>query len=1041
MRPLKLKMQAFGPYAKTEWIDFTELGNRTMFVIAGETGAGKTTIFDAISYAIYGVASGDDRITDDLRSHLAHPDLLTEVEFEFSLHDKIYKIIRSPKQLKKKVKTDGYTEINSKAELFILHNQEFEQIAFTLSEVDQMMRQIIGLDKEQFRQILMIPQGEFRKLLVSDSKEKERILQKLFSTHMYSKIEETLKKKNNELIESIKEHKRDENRYFSMIQAVYNETLIQYLNEEILEYHLLMPLIEEEAKKQLEHAQILKTEVKLKEDEITLVNKQHALSSELVKKFDTLQELQMELENLQKLEEHIKNQIILVDLIEKAQILQPEEEIGRNLKRTVDRISLNLEEKNKELTISNKQLENLAVQLEKHLTNQPEIDLQTVQLQKLLILKEEVENLDQLQEDVKRLKLKGKENEQNQQRLIQESTQLKESLEQIEHQLNGIQLQKNKVYQLDSQIKEDRKQLEQLLNFSKIDTEKKKTENLLINLKENLSVIDEKYKKVKDTFEQYDKNFKHSQAAILAVHLKEGDACPVCGSKEHPQLATSNMDHLNQEELERLKIQKEELELQYTNLTNQATNEQWKLDYYQSQLEEQLSPLNIVVEQLPELIKNLDESVKKQELELNKFKTIIATEDQLLTKRTNIKAQLVQVENHLQQLQPIIQETLIQLQIKTDQIKTLLEKLPESIQSLEEFTQVVYQLKQHIQLYTSKLEEIQQSIINEKERNTRLLEATVQMTKELEETNASLNEQRRLFKKKMEASGFFTKSDYLTAVASVDKKNSIKKEIEEYQIKNQSVTIRLNDLQNELQDKEKPDLIQLETKIAIAQLELEELQKQYMKLKQYLSTNEDACDKIKQIRQELHQIEKEYALIGELSDLASGKNPFKISFERYVLGYFLDRILVEANIRLNKMTNGRYELIRKTDLQKARGAAGLELLIIDQYSGRERHVRTLSGGESFKASLALALGLSDVVTQNAGGISMETIFIDEGFGTLDNESLNQAIDTLMEIQSSGRLVGIISHVDQLKENIDARLEVLTSTSGSYTKFVFSTTTT
>lgn len=235
---------------------------------------------------------------------------------------------------------------------------------------------------------------------------------------------------------------------------------------------------------------------------------------------------------------------------------------------------------------------------------------------------------------------------------------------------------------------------------------------------------------------------------------------------------------------------------------------------------------------------------------------------------------------------------------------------------------------------------------------------------------------------------------------------------------------------------EKPDLESLQVSLQESDDQLKLLQDQYTNLFMKKKQNEETMQKITEINENMKAIEERYKVIGHLYEISKGQNTYRITFERFVLAAFLDDILREANGRLSRMTSGRYMLLRKTDRSKGNAQSGLELLVFDQYTGQERHVKTLSGGESFKAALALALGLADVVQQYAGGVSLETMFIDEGFGTLDPESLDQAIEALIEIQSSGRLVGIISHVPELKERIDARLEVTASQSGSRTQFQF-----
>ena len=252
MRPIKLEMQAFGPYAKNEVIDFTKLGNRTMFVISGKTGSGKTTIFDGISFAIYGRASGDDRVGTDLRSHFAADEMLTEVALEFSLRDQTYYIWRSPQQQRKKTRGDGFTTAGAKAELYMVdENGNRKLLAANVRDTDEKIKEIIQLDANQFRQILMIPQGDFRKLLTSDSKEKETILQRLFNTELYKVIEEKLKEEAGTLKKHVETGVAERSRVLKGLFSHGNEQLKVALTEDVPNDALIMPLLDEIAKEML----------------------------------------------------------------------------------------------------------------------------------------------------------------------------------------------------------------------------------------------------------------------------------------------------------------------------------------------------------------------------------------------------------------------------------------------------------------------------------------------------------------------------------------------------------------------------------------------------------------------------------------------------------------------------------------------------------------------------------------------------------------------------------------------------------------------
>ena len=298
-----------------------------------------------------------------------------------------------------------------------------------------------------------------------------------------------------------------------------------------------------------------------------------------------------------------------------------------------------------------------------------------------------------------------------------------------------------------------------------------------------------------------------------------------------------------------------------------------------------------------------------------------------------------------------------------------------------------------------------------------------------------LTQERELFKTEMDRQGFASYQLYVEAKKTEEQIKLLEGQIEQFQKEDQRVDSLLSNLAYALNGIEYPDLAIIEQKIEKNEEEVKRKREMINSLEHLIKHHESILANIKTTIEKQRDVQAQYETIGHLYELSRGSNPFRITFERFVLAAFLDDILKEANVRLKRMTSGRYQLMRKVDPTRRNVQSGLELTVFDQFTGMERHVKTLSGGESFKASLALALGLAAVVQQNAGGISLETMFIDEGFGTLDPESLDQAIESLLEIQSSGRLVGIISHVPELKERIDARLEVIGRQNGSTTRFV------
>ena len=445
---------------------------------------------------------------------------------------------------------------------------------------------------------------------------------------------------------------------------------------------------------------------------------------------------------------------------------------------------------------------------------------------------------------------------------------------------------------------------------------------------------------------------------------------------------------------------------------------------------------DFVVHEL-DLVKNTVEEEKNQLFTTQK---ILEKNKQKLDRiREWLEKQETEVLLRSEQMDHITKEVndlTIQYTEKNTLLVQMNNNIPEKLQNIsafeDELQKAVHQYNELIERFDrvkQNFQQINEALVMEKARYD-------EIERQVHTSDRKLTTEREAFVSKMTEQGFNGFTTYHQAKMSEQEIHSLQQEVRSYREEYRSVSDRLHELTNLLIGIQEPDVSSLNIAFENMNHVIQELQNRYTHLFVRISENEKIVVKIETINSEIKSLEEKYQLIGHLYEMSKGQNTYRITFERYVLASFLDDILREANQRLGKMTNGRYQLLRKTDRSKGNVQSGLELLVFDQYTGQERHVKTLSGGESFKAALSLALGLADIVQQYAGGVSLETMFIDEGFGTLDPESLDQSIEALIDIQSSGRLVGIISHVPELKERIDARLEVVATKSGSTTEFHF-----
>ena len=378
--------------------------------------------------------------------------------------------------------------------------------------------------------------------------------------------------------------------------------------------------------------------------------------------------------------------------------------------------------------------------------------------------------------------------------------------------------------------------------------------------------------------------------------------------------------------------------------------------------------------------------------------------------------------------------TFAELKGKEETLKALEKDVPEDIRSLSELNARIKEKEIIILEYTKRLKEVQEKVNNTKNIIVSQEAKLTELEKLIIELEEEINNNKDKMLSKINEYEFSGYEEYSNIKQYISQGEKIDNEVKKYNENFKSLKDRRSYLKQKTEGLSYLEIDSMENEIAIKKSEIEELQNKSKEIYSVESTNSSILKEIKLIRNEFEAKEEEYKVVGELANLANGKKSPYITFERFVLASYFQEIIDAANLRLSKMTGERFILRRKEDKSKGNSQQGLELEVFDNYTGKSRHVKTLSGGESFKASLSLALGLSDVVQANAGGISLETMFIDEGFGTLDSESLDNAINSLLELQRGGRLVGIISHVPELRERIESQLEIIASQEGSTTKF-------
>lgn len=1053
MRPIRLTMTAFGPYRDVEVIDFKELNDRNLFLITGPTGAGKTTIFDAISFAMYGEASGNTRSAESLRSQFADDKVMTEVELDFELRGTSYNIHRIPKQQKPKSRGEGFTEQKSDATLTIFKDGE-NKVITGVKSVNDKIEELVGINAEQFRQIMMIPQGEFRKLLMADSTEREKVLRQLFDTSVYNAMQAKLESRAKALNSDIKGQRQLRDHEISKIAFHQDEKLKDLVEAEDKNVDEIVERTRSVISSDEKDASAISSSMKQVGDRIKseISSREKALQTN--KSIRDKEEVQKRIGQEEERSSEIEDKKKSVDLAKKAAKIVPIEE---NLKsRQVEMVSKSQEMeglKNK-IMISKAEFEKAEASLRDQ-ESQEKQDMRKTAGEESLRLRSFEEKVSKIED----LKTSVSQREKS-------FSQLDASKFENE---TKIKLFKDRTLMLRRRYEKTKDADARLLEMRAIYKEeegKKKAVDSLTRLNSEISGLfkDEKVQSVKmgdlkKSLEEFEKayrkkkiDFLMNQAAVLAKGLEEGDPCPVCGSTHHESLAKFTGSEISQDQLdadekklqkmtdeynkETIKLEKisngmDSLEKQFkAGLSELESMQDVKTDISLAScgIEERNAMLGDMLLKIGENLESIKEEGKKlgeQSKEHKKIEAEISDVEKLI-------AQLESDREKIEKEHSSSKESLVK---SKSELESIYKDVPEEIRTkeslkaaIEKSENLLFKLEADLNLARKTFDSVKLELATLQTKEEEVKKAKEKLSKEVENLKSE-------FDAKIEEYGFESKEAYESSKLTEEESAAMEAQIKSYSENLHSLKQKLSDLAEATEGASLTDTSRMDQLIELLEGETKKLIDEKSKIENRIENNRKIIGQIESINESISDKDAKNRVIGHLARIAKGDNKARMTFERYVLAAFLEDIIKAANIRLSKMTGGRYHMARTEELQRKNAQSGLELEVYDNYTGKSRHVKTLSGGESFKASLSMALGLSDFVQSYSGGVQLDTMFIDEGFGTLDQESLDSAISCLIELQKSGRLVGIISHVQELKERIDARLEVESTNTGSETRFV------
>ncbi|WP_069998484.1 AAA family ATPase [Cellulosilyticum sp. I15G10I2] len=1037
MRPLRLVIKGFGTYLEEQDLDFTLLKDKNIFVITGDTGAGKTTVFDAINYALYGDASGKEREGISFRSDFATPEEETKVELWFALRDKEYYIKREPSYLEKKLRGEGEKEHKAYAELQLPDGKVITGIKPVTAEIEK----ILGINKDQFRQIVMIPQGEFKKLLTADSQEREKIFRKIFGTEVFEKIQNRMNTEANELDKEVrlKRNERDAKlRDFDCKES--DEELFRILQSSGMNLEEVFKRAEDVIKQDIKLKEQISEEVKEIELAIEKLNKELVQGENINKKFEDRTNCQKALKHLEDDVEGYKAKRSDLDKARKALTVKGFEE-----KWAVKHAAFKVQD------------EALKVTTKERIKLKEDYDKAVQQLEIEKAKETEKKQLEKALNEAEKLKGKAQKYDTSKElasNLQKEAERLKTSLTELNTQIDKDEATVKVIDETMQKITEaekDKLQLEALLKELKVKDEELITLKDLIEgvekkqeehaaLKVTFNSIDQAFEAAKKQYETVEEIFRRGQAGLLAQSLKENIPCPVCGSREHPRPAVLLDETVDEKAVDTAKLAYEAARTTRDDCLSKLTTLNTNITLA---LSERINPLIKKLLQLEETA-SLQVAYTEVKMCISQNKQLIVGQtDRLKTLETQIlqKAQLTASKEALNQKLTVSKEELKKqtesftakqgdLSAAKEQLKMIEEEFEGKVKTyseiLTEMSKVQTKLEGLSKAYKLAEENYNKLAASLGEAEGKL----ISIRTNLDAAQKEKEEAAELFKDKTLVLGFADYKAYKASCMSEEEIALLDKDIQQFDARLEAGRKLYEKACEEVKDLSVIDLNLIKENLKLTTAKKVQVVDQQQLLFARVQSNEKVLKDAKVLSDKIKAKEDKYRLVGELAKVMKGDNTYRISFERYVLAAYFDDIVEASNVRFGKMTGGRFELLRKTQKGDARSQQGLDLEIMDNYTGKARSVDTLSGGESFKASLAMALGLADVVQSYAGGIQLDTMFVDEGFGTLDPESLESAINCLVGLQKSGRLVGIISHVPELKERIDARLEVTRIVRGS-----------
>jgi exonuclease SbcC len=1016
MKPLRLSMRAFGPYAGEQNLDFSALGSAACFLIHGPTGAGKTSILDAICFALYGQSSGGERDPKRLRSDHADPGVPTEVVFDFSLGPESYRVSRSPEQERPKARGTGTTTQQPKASLWrrtgAAPQEEGEVLATQALRVTAEIERLLGFKSDQFTRVVMLPQGKFRKLLEADSRGREDILETLFQTEVYSRIEEALKERARQAKQAL-EALESERVHFLQDAGVASEADLEPLRQRRLA----------ECARVEGELETLRTARTAVDAELTAARARVALVEERLTAERQAADLERQAPEFESKTARVERARAALPIAEADRIA------GLRKQESLDAARVKSERKQALAEAVVAQASARAA-LEKEEARGPERQSAASDIRSLSTLTAAVTSLEGARATAADFARRIREK----QALLDQET---EARARLEAELEALRATREQAALLAAQhdaratiVESIRRALRQASDVEQARKDLAKTEAAVESAGTVRKAAEKAVSSAEASLTKVHAGWVAGQAGLLARSLADDEACPVCGSLDHPKPARPKHQLTEFGEVEAaqslLKVARE-------TLADARAGESSSVAKVQG-LEKAIAALT-GGDAGAAGTKGLKKSLKAAEADARASEKAAEQARVLGEKLATLRQGLAEKQELLKAAADEVQALQRGEAAEAARVMELELQVPEALRPPGAVEKAIEAARRRLDLLDAALKGARAKADAASRDHAAAAQALAAAAEHATKAEERASQAMETLAGRIAAAGFNSEEAYREARLELPAISALAAEIDRFRTALGAAKERAARALQASPSTDVPDVAALDARVQALDADVEKKSQAQGEVTERLRRLVTIIEALVALAVRRQRAQAEFGCVAHVSDIVTGQNAHGITLHRYVLGALLDDVLVAASQRLRSMTSGRFDLERERERGDARRAAGLDLVVLDSYTGTSRPVNTLSGGEGFMASLALALGLADVVQSYAAGIRLETIFVDEGFGTLDEEAMDKALETLMKLGEGGRLVGIISHVPELRGRIDARLEVRPTEKGSVARFV------